>query len=58
MLANLIVLGWKDSFTMTIEDSIFIFLDDEEIVLARSFPSDDANIFIVCGENMVAVCPA
>jgi hypothetical protein len=57
-VVNLVVLGREDSFTITIEDGIFIFLDDEEIVLARSFPSNDANIFIVCGENMVAVCPA
>ena len=55
MLANLVVLGWKDSFTMTIEDSIFIFLDDEEIVFAIFFSSKDADIFIVCGENLIAV---
>ena len=55
MLANLVVLGWKDSFTMTIEDSIFIFLDDEEIEFAIFFPSKDADIFIVCGENLIAV---
>ena len=55
MLANLIVLGWKDSFTMTIEDSIFIFLDDDEIVFAIFLPSKDADIFIVCGENLIAV---
>ena len=58
MLANLVVLGWKDSFTMTIEDSIFIFLDDEEIEFAIFFPSKDADIFIVCGENLIAVWPA
>jgi len=57
-VVNLVVLGREDSFTITIEDGIFIFLDDEEIVFAIFFPSKDANIYIVCGENMVAVCPA
>ena len=55
MLANLIVLGWKDSFTMTIEDSIFIFLDDEEIVFVAFFPSNDADFLVVCGQNLPAV---
>ena len=55
MLANLVVLGREDSFTITIEDGIFIFLDDEEIVFVAFFPPNDADFLVVCGQNLPAV---